>query len=113
MSSSPFSSSWYRVAELKPLLRTHTEIHRQQFRGEIWYVIQDHASGRFHRFTPAAYLVISLMDGTHTVQEIWETAAERLGDDLPSQDEMIQLLGTVYSADMLNADCATDLAELT
>ena len=65
------SSSWYRVAALKPLLRSHARIHRHSFRGQRWYVIQDQASGKHHRFSPAAHLVISLMDGNRTVEEIW------------------------------------------
>jgi len=113
MASSPYSSSWYRVAKLKPLLRSHIEVHRQKFRGEVWYIVQDHASGRFHQFSPAAYLVIGLMDGENTVQEIWEMAAERLGDDLPSQDEIIQLLAQMYSADVLQSDTLSDVDELT
>ena len=78
MAKSLFSTSWYRVADLKPRLRSHVEIHRQRFRGQVWYVLQDHASGRFHRFSPAAHLIISLMDGAHAVQQIWEIAGEQL-----------------------------------
>ncbi len=113
MASSPYSASWYRVAGLNPRLRSHVQIHRQQFRGEVWYVLQDHASGRFNQFTPAAYLMIGLMDGKNTVQEIWEMAAERLGDDLPSQDEVIQLLAQMHSADVLHSDTQSDVDELS
>ena len=81
MEESFYSPSWYRVAELKPRLVSHVGIQRQHFRGQLWYVLQDRASGRFHRFTPAAYFVISLMNGERTVREIWETACKRLGDD--------------------------------
>ena len=55
MAESLFSPSWYRVAELKPSLRGHTRIHRHDYRGEVWYVLQDHAKGRYYRFTPTAY----------------------------------------------------------
>ncbi|MEP6563575.1 MAG: hypothetical protein ABJB10_00465, partial [Mesorhizobium sp.] len=63
MAKSLFSPSWYRVAELKLRLRRHAQIHRQKFRGEIWYVLQDHQTGRFHRLSASANLMISLMDG--------------------------------------------------
>lgn len=112
MSKSLFSSSWYRVAELKPRLRPHAQIHRQRFRGQIWFVLQDHASGRFFRFSPGAHLLIGMMDGKHTVQEIWELAGERLGDNLPTQDEMIQLLGQLHSADVLYGDLPPDMGEV-
>ena len=76
MSSSLFSPSWYRVAGLKPRLRSHAQIHRHFYRGQLWYVIQNHATGRFHRFSPEAYLIIGLLDGKHTLDEIWRIAAE-------------------------------------
>ena len=90
MAESLFSPSWYRVAGLKPRLRGHAQIHRHQYRGRIWYILQDLSSERFHRFSPSAYLIIGLMDGRHTVREIWDTALAQLGDDAVSQDEVIQ-----------------------
>ena len=74
MSQQLFSPNWYRVARLTPRLRPHAQIHRHQYRGETWYVLQDLASERFHRFSPAAYFVIGLMDGKNTVQQIWDQA---------------------------------------
>ena len=68
MSEVIFSSSWYRVATLRPRLRRHAQIHRHHYRGQLWYILQDHASQRIHRFSPAAYRVIGLMDGTRTVE---------------------------------------------
>jgi putative peptide zinc metalloprotease protein len=54
-SSGPlFSASWYRVAGLVPRLRTHAQIHRHEYRGQLWYVLQDRSSDRFHRFSPPA-----------------------------------------------------------
>lgn len=107
-----FSPLWYRVAELIPRLRRHATIHRQRYRGETWYVLQDLSSERFHRFSPAAYFVIGLMDGRRTVQAIWESANTRLGDDAPTQDEMIRLLSQLHAADVLQCDVPPDTAEL-
>lgn len=112
MSESLFSPNWYRVAELTPRLRPHVRIHRHRYRGQTWYVLQDPSSGKFHRFSSSAYLVIGLMDGRRTSQAIWELATERLGDDAPSQDEMIRLLGQLYMADALQSDVPPDTAEL-
>lgn len=112
MSESLFSGSWYRVAALKPRLRGHAVIHRHLYRGRVWYVLQDRSSGRFHRFSPVANLVIGLMDGRRTLQEIWETACTRLGDDAPTQDEIINVLATLHRADVLQTDAATDIGEL-
>lgn len=109
---SQFSPSWYRVAELTPKLRSHVEIHRRQFRGDIWYVLEDAASNRFHRFSPAAYTLIAQMDGQRTVRDIWKAAARRLGPDLPTQDEVIQLLSQLHQADALDSGTPPDIGEL-
>ena len=113
MSMSLRSSSWYRVAQLKPALRAHARIHRHSFRGQLWYVVRDRASGRHHRFTPEAHLLISLMDGRRTVEEIWELASDRLGDDNLTQDEVIRLLAQLHNADILQGDSSPDLQEMS
>ncbi|MES9877438.1 MAG: hypothetical protein ABW162_10800 [Candidatus Sedimenticola sp. PURPLELP] len=113
MSSTPlFSSAWYRIANLRPRLRSHTQIHHHRYRGELWYLIQDHITGRFHRFTPETYTVIGMLDGTRTLDQVWETACERLGDDMPSQDEVIRLLGQLHRADIIQANLPPDMTEL-
>jgi putative peptide zinc metalloprotease protein len=107
-----FSPSWYRVSDLKPRLRTHAQIHRHSYGGEVWYVLQDHVSGRFYRFTPIAYHVIGLMDGERTIQDIWEKAAERFGDDAPTQGDMIRVLSQLHSADILVSTVPPDVEEI-
>ena len=112
MPDSLFSPSWYRVAGLKPRLRSHVEIHRHHYRGELWYVLEDHVSSRYGRVTPAAYHIIGLMDGKRTVQEIWDAARERLGEETPTQDEVIRLLSQLHAMDALQADVMPDTAEI-
>ena len=112
MSEGLFSASWYRVATLQPQLRGHTQIHRHHYRGQRWYVLQDHATQRYHRFSPAAYHILGLMDGRHTVQEIWERACTQLGDDAPTQDEIIRLLTQLHTADVLQCNVPPDTTEL-
>ena len=106
------SSLWYRVAELRPQLVARARLHRHRYRGEVWYLLQDPASGRVHRFTPAARLVLAGMDGRRTVQALWATAGRQLGDDAPTQDEVIQLLGQLHGADLLMTDVPPDALEL-
>ncbi|WP_294539735.1 PqqD family peptide modification chaperone [uncultured Rhodoblastus sp.] len=112
MSKSLFSSSWYRVADLKPRLRPHTATHRHVFRGKIWYVLQDHQTGRFHRLSSIANLMLSLMDGRRTVGEIWEAAGRKSAEDPPTQDETIQLLAQLHSADLLQGELPPDFGEM-
>jgi putative peptide zinc metalloprotease protein len=112
MSGPIFSAAWYRVAALTPRIRTNAQIVRHQYRGETWYVLQDLASERVYRFSLASYLVIGLMDGRRTVQQIWDIAVARLGDEAPTQDELILLLSQLHSADVLQCDVPPDTAEL-
>ncbi len=112
MSEALFSSSWYRVADLTPRLKSHATIHRQVYRDQVWYVLQDYSSERFHRFAHAAYYVITLMNGQRTVQTLWDLAAEHLGDDAPTQDQLIALLSQLHAADVLLCDVPPDTTEL-
>ena len=112
MPDSLFSASWYRVSELRPRLRTNARIHRHVYRGKTWHVLQDLTNQKFHRFTPATHSVIGLMDGHRTVHEIWLLAAESLGDEAPTQDDMIRLLAQLHMADVLQSDVPPDTAEL-
>jgi len=112
VSDSLFSSSWYRVAEIRPRLRGHALIHRHKYRGQTWYVLQDRSSGRFHRFSPVANLVIGLMDGKRTLREIWDVACTRLGDDAPTQDDVINIVASLHRADVLQTDAPPDMEEM-
>jgi putative peptide zinc metalloprotease protein len=107
-----FSASWYRVKDLAPRLRPHARVVRHRYRGETWYVLHDPASDRFLRFTPAANQLLALMDGRRNVNEIWKLATEKLGDDAPTQDETIRLLGQLHASDVLQCDISPDAAEL-
>lgn len=112
MATNIFSTSWYRVAALKPRLRSHAHMHRHEYRGETWCVLQDLTMERFLRFSPAVSLMINFMDGQRTVDEIWRYGCSHLGDEAPTQDEMIQLLTQLYRADVLQCDVTPDAAEL-
>ncbi len=112
MSEPLLSPSWYRVAQLRPRVRDHARFHRHRYRGQRWYLLEDPVSGRAHRLRPAAWFAVGLMDGARTADEIWETACARLGDDAPSQDELLRLLGMLHGADLLRCDVSPDTAEL-
>ncbi|MDV7141582.1 efflux RND transporter periplasmic adaptor subunit [Tropicimonas sp. TH_r6] len=107
------SGSWYRVSAFRPRLRGHASIYRHRYRGEIWYVLQDRASGRFHRFTPDAHRLIAMMDGKRTLEEIWEDACTHLRIDAVTQEELVRLVGQLYTADVLQGDVPSDIAELS
>lgn len=112
MPDSLFSPSWYRVAGLRPRLRSHVDIHRHHYRGELWYVLEDRISGKLQRFTPNAYQIIGLMDGERTVQEIWDTVRDRLKEETPTQDEVVRLLSQLHAADAVQSDVMPDPSEM-
>lgn len=112
MAEQLLSPAWYRVSNLRPRIRSHVRVHRHEYRGERWYVLEDRISRRTHRFNPAAYLIVGLMDGRRTLQEIWDGAAARLGDDAPTQDEVLQILGQLHFADVMQCEVPSDIEEL-
>ena len=103
-----FSESWYRVADLRPRLRSTVQIHRQHFRGQMWHVVQDPGSNQFFRLNEAAYEFAALLDGRRSVGQVWQTCNEHLGDSAPTQGEAIQLLGQLYSSNLLQAELPPD-----
>jgi len=112
VSESLLSPQWYRAQALTPRLRKHIEVHRHDYRGQIWFILEDKSSGRHHRFNAAAFRIIGLLDGERTVNETWQLLNNQLGDFAPTQDEIIQLLGQLHSADLLHSNAATDIDEL-
>jgi len=112
VAGSLFSPSWYRVKDLKPRLRRHVNIYRHDYRGRIWFILQDLATGRSHRFSPAAYRMVGMLDGKRSLGEVWDIANEQLGERAPTQDEAIRLLGQLHAADALVADVSPDSREL-
>lgn len=106
------SANWFRVAAVRPRLRDHVRITRHHFRGERWFVLEDLVENSVHRFAPAAQQAIGLMDGTHTLDEIW-TSLGGLAEERPTQDELIHLLAQLDSANLLATERLPDLGELT
>jgi|HubBroStandDraft_1064217.scaffolds.fasta_scaffold18631_2 putative peptide zinc metalloprotease protein len=106
------SANWFRVAAVRPRLRDHVRITRQHFRGERWFVLEDLVESSVHRFLPAAQKAIGMMDGTHTLDEIW-IALGALGEERPTQDELIHLLAQLDGANLLATERLPDLSELS
>jgi putative peptide zinc metalloprotease protein len=52
------------------------------------------------------------MDGKSSVDEIWSLVIARLGDDAPTQDETINLLAQLHTADLLQTNISPDAQEL-
>ncbi|MCP3849890.1 MAG: hypothetical protein GY694_06590 [Gammaproteobacteria bacterium] len=112
MNDGLISNHWYRVAKLAPKLHSHVEIHRHDYRGLIWYMLEDTTTGRNHRFNPAAYQFIGLLNGQRSVQDIYDQICEQLKDYAPGQESIIQILGQLHSADLLQSNVLINTEEL-
>lgn len=102
------SPQWYRVAGLCPRLRSGVKVSRQLVRGESWYVLSDPLTGHHHRFSAAAYALVSGCDGQRRIDDIWSALVDDLGDDAPSQTEAIAVFGQAYGANLLTGETPKD-----
>jgi putative peptide zinc metalloprotease protein len=107
-----FSESWYRVANQRLSLRPSVRVRRQYFRGQRWHVLEDPFSNRFFRLQPPAYEFVARLRPDRTVEEVWKECLQRFPDEAPGQESVIQLLGQLYRAGLLQYDFAEDTAQL-
>lgn len=105
------SSHWYRAAGVAPRLRQQLRIHAQRYRGQLWFVVEDRVNGRYHRFERRAWRIIRLLDGSLTLDELWQRLTAEGGPDSPSQEDVLGLLGQLHALDLLASGSLPDLAE--
>ena len=53
------------------------------------YIVQNRFDGQHFRMSAAAYDIVGRFDGSQTVDQIWRSALERLGDWVPTQKEIL------------------------
>lgn len=107
-----FSPLWHRVRALKPRLRPHVQVSRQHYRGRRWHVVHDPASNQFYRLSPVGYEFIGLLDGRRTVEEVWELVLQKHGDSAPTQPEVLEMIGQMYSSNLLSIDTTPETEQL-
>lgn len=112
MSATLFSHDWYQIAELKPRLRHHITVNAHRYRGQRWYVLEDHVTGQVRRLSPQSYLIVGLMNGERTIDRLWDLSSQRLGEEMPTHEEMLQLLASLYQANLVRMDVSGDISEL-
>jgi putative peptide zinc metalloprotease protein len=112
------SEHWHAVRFLKPRLREGVEVLHRRLRGKPWVLLVDPLAHRFHRLTPRVWRVLQLLDGRRTVDEVWSTACaqseEGTGEPeaVISQQELVQLLSTLYANDLLQTQVSPDAGEV-
>ena len=112
MSDQLLNSHWYRIADVKLSLPSHVRVNQHSYRKTVWFVLRDDTTGKHHRFNQAAYNFIRQIDGRRTINEIWQALNEELGDDGPTQDDVIRLLGTLHFANFLHTNLTVDIEQL-
>ena len=103
-----FSESWYRIAGQSIALRPGVETHRQYYRGERWYVLQDPYNNAFFRVRPQVYEFIVRLHPKRTVEEAWQECVDAYPEDAPGQEEVIRLLSQLYHANLLQYTAPAD-----
>ena len=112
MSASVFSSQWYRVAGLHPSLRAQLRVTRQIYRREVWYVLADPLSGRFHRINAAAYAFVGRCDGRHSVEALSEALLAEAPEQALTQDEIVRLLVQLNQRGLIQCELTPDVAAI-
>jgi len=107
-----FSPFWHRVRQLKPRLRPHVQITRQHYRGRRWHVVHDPATNQFYRLNPIAHHLVGLLDGRRTVEQAWTMVLQTHGDEAPTQHEALQLIGQLYSSNLLSVDATPEVEQM-
>ncbi len=111
-----FSEHWHAVRYLRPRLRDGVKPLFRRLRGHTWVLLQDPVTGRFHRLASPVWDVVALLDGRRTLDEVWaEAVIMGSGDEQRAaitQQELVQLMGSLYSNDLLQSQVSPDAEEV-
>jgi putative peptide zinc metalloprotease protein len=115
------SEHWHAVRTLRPQLRAGVQALHRRLRGKAWVLLFDPITQRFHRMSPSVYQVIALMNGQRNLDEVWGAACHEqtaLADGSEhdsaaiSQHELVQLLSSLYTNDLLQTQVSPDASEV-
>ena len=102
---------WSQLAELRPRLQRHMNTFSQVYRGDRWYVLHDASNATHLRFNGPAYECIGRFDGELTLDEIWKIVSKKLGDDAPTQTEIIMILAQLFSIGAIRGGISVNAKE--
>jgi len=107
---------WQQLVSIKPSLPHHVHIQPRYYNDELWYVLEDKAGGKFHRFNNLAYQLLGFMNGRNSLEQILGQASQaclkQTLDDVPTREDLIELLQYLYVADLLVCDFPPQTAEV-
>jgi putative peptide zinc metalloprotease protein len=115
------SEHWHAVRFLRPRLREGVQPLHRLLRGKPSVLLYDPVTQRFHRMAPRVWRVLQLFDGRRTLDEVWNAACdkadsggafgEREGETI-SQHELVQLMSSLHSNDLLQSQVSPDAREI-
>lgn len=106
------SQDWYRVATLRPHLRSQIEISLHDYLGRDWFILFNRSTGKTVRVPSADYDILRRFDGQTTLDKVWNDLAWSGQRDLPPQDEFIELVSRLYEAGIIALDALPRTATL-
>ena len=109
MRESLFSPLWHRFSQQRPRLRSHVSVQQQQYRNRTWYLLTNATNGNHYRINQVAYQFVGRCDGQHSVQAVWDSLLESLGDEAPTQDEIISLLNELDQRDLIRYEALPNI----
>ncbi|MGZ8982717.1 MAG: PqqD family peptide modification chaperone [Methylotenera sp.] len=109
MRESLFSPLWHRYSQQRPQLRSHITVQPQRYRNQFWYLLINDTKGNHYRINDIAYQFVGRCDGRFSVQEIWESMLETLGDNAPTQGDVIRLLTELDQRDLIRYEVLPDI----
>lgn len=112
MSDPLFSPYWYRAAALHPRLVAGLVITQQDVRDQRWYLLSHPLTGRQLRVNALGYELVGRLDGRLSLQQIWDALVWRLGDDTPTQHEVLAIVSSLGEAGMLHSEATPDLGAI-
>ena len=101
MNKNVFSDSWHKISNLKICLLNSANIQRQKYRDEVVYVIKEPYNNKYFKLSKEAYEFVSRLNIKHTVQETIDKMLEDKINDIPTQDEIIELVSSLHNENLL------------
>jgi putative peptide zinc metalloprotease protein len=84
----------------------------QEYRGEMFYHVEDAARSKFYRLGFAEYTFVSLLDGRTTVADALALSARVLGEEAPCEADAIRIATWLIDTGLAHTDQSTQAARL-
>ncbi|NGZ07453.1 MAG: hypothetical protein G8237_13985 [Magnetococcales bacterium] len=107
-----FSDNWYRIAGLRLELRAGVSIRLHHYRGESWYVLHERVHNGFFRVNPVTYRFLIRLTTAMTVDEVWRQAVSVAPEETPGQEELFELVVSLYRANLIFVEGGIDETKL-